>query len=108
MSLEGGLAYSFGVVVLLSFETIAIAIPQDEGRCDFFLFARKNAFKTSEHSSHCSPEETSGLWWHVGCSKKQAPCSTAPPFGSAVPKCSLAILANEMAPAHMAQGSRVT
>ena len=68
----------------------------------------KNALRSAADSASRIPPYTSGAWWQVGAAKKRTPFSTAPPFGSAAPKYSRRMRANEIAAAHIAQGSSVT
>ena len=70
--------------------------------------ARKNARSSSEQSAARTPPTTSGRWLSCGTSSTSRTEPAAPAFGSAQPKTTRGIRERTIAPAHIAQGSRVT
>ena len=74
----------------------------------FPLRALKKPFNSAALSSASTPPVTVGRQWQVACSKNLTPFTTAPPLASSAPNTSRPIRAWLMAPAHMAQGSKVT
>ena len=68
----------------------------------------KNSRRRAAHSSSSTPVRTSGRWLRAGSARTSRTLPAAPALGSGAPMTTVGMRARTIAPAHIAQGSRVT